>query len=93
MTKEDLSPEQLEAFQAAMRESKGNIRNILVSHALLLVAFQTVNFFICKNYLPNEMGRFVVYFLSSVLVVSSGNKMLLEEADRFKDEAQKILKQ
>lgn len=91
MKKEDLSPEQLEAFTAAMAESRGNIRNIIFCGLVSMVALQAVNFYICTNFLPDETGRFVVYFLTTVLVASSTNNELMEEATRFQEESQKIL--
>lgn len=91
MKKEDLSPEQLEAFTACMAESRGNIRNIIFCGFVSLLGFQAVNFYICTNFLPDEGGRFIVYFLTTVLVISSSNKALMEEAERFQEESQKIL--
>lgn len=91
MNKEDLSPEQLEAFTAAMAEAKMNTKRIVLTGLLLLVALMSVNVYLCFALEANEACRFFIYFSTTVLVVSSTNSQLIEESDRFREEAKKIL--
>lgn len=91
MTKEDLSPEQLEAFNKEMVLSRGNIKTIFIQHFLFLAAISVANVTICNLFIPDKDIRFMVFFLSTLLVLSASKKALSEEADRFKTEANKIL--
>jgi hypothetical protein len=91
MTKEDLTPEQLDQFNKAMKESRIKIRNIIVGGVLTLLALSVFNYIICKNYMPQS--AFVVQFLTTILMFSGTRSDLVKEADRFTEEAQKILNQ
>lgn len=89
MTKEELSPEQLVAFEAAMKESRGNIKSIIVQHVLFNTLLMILNVVVCHNFMPDAL--FMVSFLTGILIFSSANKELRDEADRFTEESQKIL--
>ena len=46
---------------------------------------------LCKFFIPNEVGQFFVYFLTSVVVGTSCNSDLIEESNRAREEIQSIL--
>ena len=91
MKKEDLSPEQLEAFTACMAESRYNIRHIVVVNMLLLMTLLVVNTFLSKGFNTSEGFLFFIQFMTTILILSSTKGELVIEADRFQEESQKIL--
>jgi uncharacterized membrane protein YoaK (UPF0700 family) len=93
MKPEDLSPEQKAEFEAAVLVSKSNMRHIIVPNVLLLLLMQAVNVFICIQFALPPPAPFFMYFMTVILMSSTVNKQLKEEADRFQEEVFKIFNQ
>jgi len=93
MNKEELSPEQLQEFKQAMKDARANTNEILAYNLFLLVCLTFMGFALTKYFGVSSSFRFATYFMTTVLVVSSTNKSLIEESDRFREEANKILNQ
>ena len=90
MKPEDLSPEQKADFEAAVLASKSNMRHIVVPNVLLLITMQIVNMVICAQFKLPAPGPFFLVFFTTILVFSTTKSQLMNEADRFQEEAFKI---
>lgn len=93
MNPDDLSPEQKKEFEDAVAVSKSNILHIIIPNILLLFAMQIVNAFVCVSAGLQPPAPFFMYFLTFVLMLSTTNRALKEEADRFQEEVFKIFNQ
>ena len=91
MTKEQLSPEDSEALDSTISIAKHNFKIILLEHALILLALTTVNYFLCKNFIHNDIARFMLYYLTAILIVSSNSKALRDNNEELRLEILKIL--
>lgn len=93
MNPDDLSPEQKAQFEAAVLVSKSNIKHIIVPHVMLLFLMQGINLFICVQFAIQPPGPFFMFFFTTIVVLSTVNRQLKDEADRFQEEVFKIFNQ
>lgn len=92
MKEKDLSPEQRVAFKNALLDCKYNVRIILAEHLVLLIILCIANYLVFKYVSHDQTFKFILSFFTTILVVGSANKSLIEESDSFREEANKILK-
>lgn len=93
MNPDDLSPEQKADFEAAVLVSRSNVKYIIIPNIMLLFTMQLVNAFICASLSLQPPAPFFLFFLTFVLMLSTTNSALKEEADRFQEEVFKIFNQ
>lgn len=86
-----LTEEQLEAFKQCVKEANKEAYSIIFMYLVLTVVLTSANYFLFKYFSLPEGFRFLMYFLTGILLFSSLNSVILELSDRFKSEAQKIL--
>jgi hypothetical protein len=92
MTEKELTPEQRAEFDAALKQTRKNMLQITVYHAVLILAMTTVNLFISVKLLHSETySTFTLSFLTTLMVIGNYFKSLRAEEDAFREFFTKLL--
>lgn len=86
----EITPAQQKELEDILIIAKANVRTILLEHVFLLVILIVINYFIAKH-ISNEFSKFMLFYLTGIVVMSSNSKALKENDNDLKVEFLKIL--